>query len=376
MSPKTSIFHIFPTLASVAGAENALLRQIQADTANEHHLVCNRRISRQTRTLFIEAGATVHPLCTFQVLKFVPAFLAVRRCVSGSGPEVLVGWMYLGAIWASLVVMFQRRRMPLIWSLHHSFESLKDVKTTTWFTIRGCRLLVRLPLFIAYVSHYACQAHENIGYPKQKSRVIYNPIVRPDHDGDVRPLTRTATIHIGMAARWDATKDHATLIAAIGRLCATSAERKWVLHLCGTGMTVENEQLSLLIADSGLRIGTDVLLYGHLQDMQAFYVKLTIYVQSSRREAFGMAAAEAMAAGVPSIASNVGGLPEVIGDRDCLFIPGDAASLTAALLWLSEPETFIRVAQAALLRAHQLFSTNTTISAYQALYQHARRSHA
>jgi glycosyltransferase involved in cell wall biosynthesis len=53
-------------------------------------------------------------------------------------------------------------------------------------------------------------------------------------------------------------------------------------------------------------------------------------VPSRSAETFGLAAAEAMAAGLPVVASRIGALPELLGDEDALVAPGDAEALAAA----------------------------------------------
>jgi glycosyltransferase involved in cell wall biosynthesis len=54
-------------------------------------------------------------------------------------------------------------------------------------------------------------------------------------------------------------------------------------------------------------------------------------VPSRTAETFGLAAAEAMAAGVPVVASRVGALPELVGDAGVLVPAGDPTALAAAL---------------------------------------------
>jgi glycosyltransferase involved in cell wall biosynthesis len=56
-----------------------------------------------------------------------------------------------------------------------------------------------------------------------------------------------------------------------------------------------------------------------------------VQVMPSRFEGFGMAAAEAMAAGVPLVASTAGSLPEIVADGGVLVPPDDPAALAAAV---------------------------------------------
>jgi glycosyltransferase involved in cell wall biosynthesis len=73
-----------------------------------------------------------------------------------------------------------------------------------------------------------------------------------------------------------------------------------------------------------------------------------VVVVPSRREGLGLVAIEALACGVPVVAANVGGLPEVVrdGENGLLIPPGDAVALAAALDKLAEPVVRARLGAA------------------------------
>ena len=106
------------------------------------------------------------------------------------------------------------------------------------------------------------------------------------------------------------------------------------------------------------------------------FLKVTdIAIVPSLYEGFGLAAAEAMAAGVPVIASSTGGLPEVVehGSSGLLVPPGDAEALARAIISLSENEKMRRLyAIAARDRAEQLFSIERYERSIQRVYQQLR----
>jgi N-acetyl-alpha-D-glucosaminyl L-malate synthase BshA len=92
----------------------------------------------------------------------------------------------------------------------------------------------------------------------------------------------------------------------------------------------------------------------------------------SQQESFGLAALEAMACGVPVIASRVGGLPEVIDDGKSgfLFQVGNTdEAAEKALKILNDQELFRSVRQAGIEVAMQKFAVNKIIDQYEALYQ-------
>ena len=82
-----------------------------------------------------------------------------------------------------------------------------------------------------------------------------------------------------------------------------------------------------LLNDLRRRAPENVVFPGFLSDHAAFFAALDLFIMPSRSEAWGMAALEAMAHGVPVIASDVGGLPEIVepGNGGWLVPPGDPA---------------------------------------------------
>jgi len=74
-----------------------------------------------------------------------------------------------------------------------------------------------------------------------------------------------------------------------------------------------------------------VIYAGGLPDAYQYLPGFDVYVHPSHREPFGVALLEAMAAKLPIIASNVGGIPEVMGPLDTLVSPNDPQSLARAI---------------------------------------------
>ncbi|MGW2563487.1 glycosyltransferase family 4 protein [Streptomyces sp. NPDC001514] len=102
-------------------------------------------------------------------------------------------------------------------------------------------------------------------------------------------------------------------------------------------------------------------------ELNASYAAADLLVLASRAETYGMAATEALARGVPVLATAVGGLPEAVGRAPDGSVPGvlvppdDPAALTAALRrWLSEPGERHRSKVAARRRRTALAGWETT----------------
>ena len=97
-----------------------------------------------------------------------------------------------------------------------------------------------------------------------------------------------------------------------------------------------------------------------------------LMLMPSEMESFGLAALEAMACCVPSVATRVGGVPELVdsGDNGLLFEVGDVQGMAAgAVLLLSDPAALERMALLARRTAQDRFCASRIIPQYEAFYE-------
>ena len=100
-----------------------------------------------------------------------------------------------------------------------------------------------------------------------------------------------------------------------------------------------------------------------------------VFLLPSSQESFGLAALEAMACEVPVVASNVGGLPEVVEDGVSGFLhPPDAidAMAASAIALLRDPARHRAISQAARLRVCERFDAERLVPIYEAFYREIR----
>lgn len=111
-------------------------------------------------------------------------------------------------------------------------------------------------------------------------------------------------------------------------------------------------------------------LPGFVDNLNRFYAALDLYIMPSRSEAWGLSALEAMAYGLPVIASNVGGLPELVehGNSGWLVPPDSPEALADAILdAASDPTRLCKFGRKARERAAQ-FSIEQTVEQTERFY--------
>ncbi len=97
-----------------------------------------------------------------------------------------------------------------------------------------------------------------------------------------------------------------------------------------------------------------------------------LFLLTSAQESFGLAALEAMACGVPVVASKVGGLPEVIDDgRDGFLCPfGEVETMASTVIrLLSDPDRQRKISAAGIAKVHGRFCAGKVVALYETYYQ-------
>jgi glycosyltransferase involved in cell wall biosynthesis len=130
----------------------------------------------------------------------------------------------------------------------------------------------------------------------------------------------------GNLGRLAVNKDQKTLIEAFARIKLLCPDAK--LAILGDGQL--ESQLKQQVID--LSLTSDVIFLGFVKD-GSFYMKaFDAYVSSSIQEAFGRVLLEAMVAKVPTIATRVHGMPEVLGDTGVIVEPRQPEQLAQAMM--------------------------------------------
>ena len=160
-------------------------------------------------------------------------------------------------------------------------------------------------------------------------------------------------------------KSHETLIAAAAGLAADFPDVQF--QIVGDGP--RRAELEALVR--ARKLERTVVFLGHREDVPDLLDAADAFVLPSRSEAFPNGAVEAMAAGLPVVASAVGGLLDLIEpDRTGLLVPPDnAGALATALRRLfSGPDLAARLGQAAQTEVRQRYSFERMVASFEELY--------
>lgn len=197
------------------------------------------------------------------------------------------------------------------------------------------------------------------GYPRL---MVYNPVRRAFFDvGLARPSLPAAIRTWGMIARLDRLKDHRTLIEAV-RMLPPSLDFR--LEIVGEGDL--DRELKALVTSAGLE--DKIRFTGSTSVPQKALARWDGFVFSTTAaEGFGIAVAEAMAAGLPCVLSDVRAMREIAGAEAYYAASGDSSQFAERLVQVTrDPAAARATGQAASLRAAARYAPQAFARSYLA----------
>jgi N-acetyl-alpha-D-glucosaminyl L-malate synthase BshA len=121
-----------------------------------------------------------------------------------------------------------------------------------------------------------------------------------------------------------------------------------------------------------LNLQNKVYFIGPTQEVDCYVASSDLFLLPSKEESFGLAALEAMAYGVPVIAANVAGIPEVVVDGQTGFLSevGDVEKMARdAIKLLSDEALYLQMSQNCMRRSRENFTVSKVLPMYLKAYQ-------
>ncbi|HEX7386401.1 MAG TPA: glycosyltransferase family 4 protein [Castellaniella sp.] len=251
-------------------------------------------------------------------------------------------------------------RVPLVFTRRTAFASSGSQRARRWKWARADALVA--------ISQAAAQAPQDLGLPVS---VIPSAVqaVEPA-PGRVAALQQTFALEgrrvLVTAAALSPEKDPQTLIEAVAHVCQQFPDVS-CLHCGADGAAAADARAR--VEALGLQ---DRYLFAGFQPHVADALALAdVYVSSSRFEALGTSVLDACLAGLPVVATEVGGHAEILApDRGLLVAAGDASALARRIVWvLTHPAAAQAMGTRARAYVEQEFSVPGMVASYERLYR-------
>jgi glycosyltransferase involved in cell wall biosynthesis len=291
-------------------------------------------------------------------------------------PDLIQGWMYHGNLAAQLARVFLSPKIPVLWSIHYSLDSLASDKKMTQAIIRFSSIISPYTDQIVFVSKNSKLQHEALGYCSENSCIIPNgfdtSLFKPSIEA--RRTIRAElglpeeSFLIGLIARYHPMKNHANFLRAAALLLKEFPNVHFIL--VGSEVDRENQVLHKLIQDLGLF--NRIHLLEERRDMPRLAAALDIAsLSSAYGEAFPMVIGEAMSCGVPCAVTDVGDSAWIVGNTGRIVPPRDSEALANAWKELIElgAEGREALGKAARARIIEHFSLDSVVAKYETLYE-------
>lgn len=293
----------------------------------------------------------------------------VARRIGESRPDVVHAHGAKGGVYGRLAAALQRRKgtpvaafyAPHGGSLHYDPRSMQG---RVYFAVE--RGLERLTDGLIHVSAYEAEVYRRkVGRPRCPAHIVHNGL-RPEELAAIEPAADAADfLYIGELREL---KGVDLFIEALARLEAEGGAPRAVI--VGPG-TPEAERRYRELANAKVRRHR-VAFRPPMPARDAFALARTV-VLPSRAESMPYIVLEAAASGMPLIATDVGGIPEIfVGETQRLVRPGDAEALAAAMrAALAEPQRMTAEAMLRRDRVAQNFSLAAAVRRIEDIYRGA-----
>jgi glycosyltransferase involved in cell wall biosynthesis len=355
------------TSLGIGGAERQVVALAEGLAARGHGvtlLVLRPRLKQEwpTHLDVVSLGVSKTPLRVWRAL------IRGRRFLADLRPDLIHSHSFHANVVARLLVLFLRPAV-VISTVHNVFEG-------GWQRMLAYRLTDRLSQRTTAVSHATADRFIRLkAVSRERCLVVSNAFEPADFLPQPERRTKTrAEMQLSdssfvwlAAGRVVPAKDYPNLLRAFAAVHLAQPNAK--LWIAGEYTPAAIAPLRLLASE--LQLGDGLLWLGLRRDIAALLGAADGFVQASAWEGMPLAIGEAMCVEKPVVATNVGGVRELVGDTGVVVEPRDSDALAKAMLAeMNTPEQDRKLrGSAARLRIEQEFSMEKRIVEWETLYR-------
>ncbi len=269
--------------------------------------------------------------------------------------------------WLAKQMLKEQRDLKIVTTLHGTDITLvgqdPSYFSLTKFSIERSDRVTAVSAFLREQTYraFGCAGCDVVVIPNFVTTAEYHPPTAGTCRGALAPADHKVLVHISNFRPVKRVRDVVRVFAGVrGALPAT-------LVLVGDGPDRDAAEQE---ADQ-LQLRRDIRFLGKVDNVADILRGSDLFLLPSETESFGLAALEAMACGVPVLASAVGGLPEVVvdGETGLLSPPGDVNAMIAnGVRILGDAALHARFRDAAARRALE-FTADRIVPRYERLYE-------
>jgi glycosyltransferase involved in cell wall biosynthesis len=326
---------------------------------------CETSLSKDIRNLGV-------PVYSFDIKKDLSScfkILPILFLIIKIRPNLIQGWMYHGNIVASISKIFLSNIL-VNWNVRQSLIDISKEKKFTKFIIKLSAFFSSTVDRIVYNSTFSAETHEDIGFNKNKTTIIYNgfdieKFIPNSNKEDIRQHygIDSDKFLVGMIARYHPMKDHTNMINAAIILLNRKTRN---YHFMFVGEGVKN-----IIDEIPEKHQRNFSLVNAVLEVEKILPIFDINVLSSWNEGFPNVIGEAMACGIPCIATDVGESRYIIGQTGFVVPPKNPESLAEAIdrYFELENEEKNNLSKIARQRVVNTYSLDKICKEYDNLYR-------
>lgn len=363
---RIKIAHCIETM-SLGGVEQTRYTLVKGlDPSRYEHMVICTQAAGALPEKFRELGCRVEEIGVFRSAIDRASIRNARRFMADFRPDIVHGSVFEGVVTA--VVAGRLEGVPII---------VGEEASDPFGRRLGGHLLFRaLAAFtdkmVAVSPHAQSYLRAKLRIPEDKVVLVNNGVIETDASSS--PEIQATRDQLGLS-------EADFVIGTVGRLhpgkCIDNAVKALPeilrsvpnARLMVVGDGPELERLRGLSID--LHVEERVVFAGYQAQTRPFYEVMNVFLHPTAFEAFGLVLVEAMFAGLPVVATRVGGIPTVVADGETgiLVSPGDPEAIAQQIIFLaSDREQRERMGERGRARARSKFGQERYVAEIEKMY--------